>query len=89
MEYRTEGRSSVATPLSSTGEHATFGEASRAILSILSDGEWHKSTDEIHDPLRPWVAEPMFGKVKKHYKIEHRRVGGGSGSHFEWRHRRQ
>jgi hypothetical protein len=85
MEYGTEKRSSMATPPSRKGEHATFDEASRAILSILSDGEWHKSTAEIHDPLRPWVQEHMFGKVKKHYKIEHRRVGGGRGAYVEWR----
>jgi hypothetical protein len=85
MEYGTEGRSSVDTPLSRKREHATFDEASRAILSILSDGEWHKSTAEIHEPLRPWVAEHMFGKVNKHYSIESRRVGGGQGSYFEWR----
>ena len=57
-------------------QHATFAEAALAILAILDDGDWHRSTDEIHEPLRPWVGEQMFGKVKSHYKIEHRRVGG-------------
>jgi hypothetical protein len=66
-------------------EHAPFDEAARAILRILSDGQWHKSTAEIHEPLRPRVQEHMFGRVKKHYGIEHRRVGGGSGSYYEWR----
>lgn len=75
----------MGTPLSLEGKHATFEEASRAILGILSDGQWHKSTVEIHEPLQPWVADHMFGKVKKHYKIESRRVGGGRGGYFEWR----
>ena len=56
-----------------------------AILRILDDGEWHKSIDEVHKPLRPWVAESMFGRVKSYFKIEHRKVGGGPGSYFEWR----
>jgi hypothetical protein len=42
-------------------ERSSFDEAAVAILSILADGEWHKSTAEIHDPLRPWVPEYMFG----------------------------
>jgi hypothetical protein len=67
-------------------EHASFDEAAAEILRILEDGEWHKSIAEIHEPLRPWVQEHMFGKVKSHYKIEHRRVGGGPGSYYEWRH---
>ena len=68
-----------------TGGHASFDEAATAILAILSDGDWHKSTVEIHEPLRPWVGESMFGRVKQHYRIEHRQVGGGPGSYFEWR----
>jgi hypothetical protein len=72
-------------PIQHRSEHASFEEAAAAILKILADGEWHKSTAEIHDPLRPWVQEHMFGKVKSHYRIEHRRIGGGSGSYFEWR----
>ena len=75
----------MTSPLSHKGQHASFDEASRAILDILSDGQWHKSTAEIHEPLRPWVQEHMFGKVKKHYSIEHRRVGGGPGGYYEWR----
>lgn len=27
----------------------------------------------------------MFGKVKTELQIEHRRVGGGPGSYYEWR----
>jgi hypothetical protein len=27
----------------------------------------------------------MFGKVKSHFGIECRQVGGGPGSYFEWR----
>jgi hypothetical protein len=65
--------------------HASFDEARDAILAILDDRKWHKSTAEIHEPLRPWVAESMFGKVKKHEAIEHRQVGGGPGSYTEWR----
>jgi hypothetical protein len=64
---------------------ASFDEASLLILAILEDGEWHKSTAEIHEPLRDRVSDPMFGRVKKHYDIEHRQVGGGPGSYFEWR----
>jgi hypothetical protein len=67
------------------GEHASFDEASAAILDILADGRWHKSIKEIHEPLRPWVREHMFGKVKSRHNIEHRRVGGGPGSYYEWR----
>lgn len=66
-------------------QHASFDEAAVAILAILDDGDWQKSTTEIHEPLRPWVQEHMFGKVKSHYRIEHRRVGGGPDSYFEWR----
>jgi hypothetical protein len=40
---------------------------------------------EIHKPLRPWVPEHMFGKVKSRYEIKRRRVGGGPGSYYEWR----
>jgi hypothetical protein len=65
-------------------EHASFDEAAVAILGILADGEWHRSISEIHEPLRPWVQEHMFGKVKAHYKIKSRRIGGGAGSYFEW-----
>lgn len=65
--------------------HASFDEAAVAILRILDDGEWHKSIDEVHKPLRPWVAESMFGRVKSYFKIEHRKVGGGPASYFEWR----
>lgn len=79
----------MTTPTPPRSGHASFEEASREILSILSDGRWHKSTAEIHDPLRPWVQEHMFGKVKSHYKIEHRRVGGGRDSYYEWRRRSQ
>jgi hypothetical protein len=64
---------------------ASFDEASMLILATLEDGKWHKSTAEIHEPLLDRVADPMFGRVKKHYGIEHRRVGGGPGSYFEWR----
>lgn len=74
----------TSTP-SRRSEHASFDEAAAAILRILGDGRWHKSEAEIHEPLRPWVKEHMFGKVKKHYGIEHRRVGGGPGSFYEWR----
>ena len=70
---------------SHTSPHASFDEAATVILRILSDGQWHKSTIEIHEPLRPRVAESMFLKVKTHYEIEHRQVGGGSDSYFEWR----
>ena len=70
--------------LSRTG-NASFDEAAVAILGILADGHWHKSIDEIHKPLRPWVQEHMFGKVKSHFHIEHRKVGGGRGSYVEWR----
>lgn len=65
-------------------EHATFDEAAVAILKILEDGGWHKRTLEI-GKLSPWVRDHMFGKVKKHYGIEHRQVGGGEGSYTEWR----
>jgi hypothetical protein len=69
----------MTAPNSRRGEHATFDEASREILKILSDGQWHKSTAEIHEPLRPWVQEHMFGKVKKHYKVITSGAGGRPG----------
>lgn len=64
--------------------HATFSEASEAILEILADGGWHRSTAEIHEPLRPRVSETMFGRVKKRFNIKHQQVGGGPGSYTEW-----
>jgi hypothetical protein len=66
-------------------EHASFVEAAIQILRVLDDGEWHRSEREIHEPLRPWVKEYMFAKVKSHFGIECRQVGGGPGSYFEWR----
>jgi hypothetical protein len=66
-------------------KHASFVEAAIEILGILDDGEWHRSEREIRGPLRPWVKEHMFGKVKSHFGIECRQVGGGPGSYFEWR----
>jgi hypothetical protein len=66
-------------------EKASFEEAAVAIVRILADGQWHKSIDEIHAPLRPWVAEGMFGNVKSRFKMESRREGGGLGSYFVWR----
>jgi hypothetical protein len=67
--------------------YATFSEAAEAILAILADGEWHKRTAEIGrlSYATPKVADHMFLKVKKRYKIEHRQVGGGPGSYSEWR----
>lgn len=64
---------------------ATFEEAKDEIHSILKDGEWHASTGEIHKPLEHRLSDPMFGRVKKALRIEHRRVGGGEGSYYEWR----
>lgn len=60
-------------------EHASFVQASIQILRVLEDGEWHRSEREIHEPLRPWVKEYMFGKVKSRFGIECRQVGGGPG----------
>lgn len=68
-------------------EHASFVEAAIQILRVLDDGEWHRSEREIHDPLRPWVKEYLFAKVKSRFGIECRQVGGGPGSYFEWRSR--
>jgi hypothetical protein len=64
---------------------ATFEEAKDEIRKILEDGEWHTSTGEIHEPLEDRMSGPMFGRVKKALRIEHRRVGGGVGSYYEWR----
>ena len=64
---------------------ATFEEAKDEIRNILGDGEWHSSTAEIHKPLEHKLSEPMFGRVKKTLQIEHRRVGSGAGSYYEWR----
>lgn len=64
--------------------YATFSEACDAIGEILADGEWHGRTDEI-GRLSPWVSKGMYLRVKTHLKIEHRQVGGGHGSYFEWR----
>jgi hypothetical protein len=71
----------------SPGRPATFEEAAAAMLAILSDGQWHKRTAEIGklSERHPWVSDAMYGRVKKHYNIEHRRVGGGPGSYVEWR----
>jgi hypothetical protein len=70
-----------------TRRYATFDEAAMAIIAILDDGQWHRRTAEIGQLSRrsPWVSDAMYGKVKKHYKIEHRRVGGGPGGYVEWR----
>ena len=72
-------------PPGRSGLHASFDEASAAILDILDDGEWHKVSEEILEPLRPWVSVGMFSRVKTHHHIEHRRIGGGRGSYYEWR----
>lgn len=66
-------------------DNASFAKAAVEIVRILADGEWHKSIDEIHTPLRPRVSEGMFGKVKSCFMIESRREGGGPGSYFVWR----
>lgn len=66
-------------------DHASFSEAAVEIVRLLADGEWHKSIDDIHTPLRPWVSEGMFGKVKTCFMIESRREGGGPGSYYVWR----
>jgi hypothetical protein len=63
---------------------ATFEEAQDLIFEIVKDGEWHPSGG-IHDELRKRLSDPMFGRVKKELGIEHRRVGGGEGSYYEWR----
>jgi hypothetical protein len=65
--------------------HASFREAATAILAILDDGEWHKSTEEIREPLQPWVTEHMFRKVKSRCGIEHRQVWDGQHNYVEWR----
>ena len=65
--------------------HASFADAAGEIVRILADGEWHKSIDDIHTPLRPWVSEGMFGKVKSCFMIESRREAGGPGSYYVWR----
>lgn len=74
----------VGTPPKRSNDRASFDEASLAILAILDDGGWHKRTKELGQ-LAPWIPDHMFGKVKKHYKIEHRQMGGGAGSYTEWR----
>jgi hypothetical protein len=63
---------------------ATFEAAQDMIFGILRDSQWHSSR-EIHDKLRRRLSDPMFGRVKKELGIEHRRVGGGQGSYYEWR----
>ncbi len=63
---------------------ATLAEARTLISDLLNDGLWHSSR-EIHQQLRHRLSEPMFGRVKKELSIEHRRVGGGQGSYYEWR----
>ena len=63
---------------------ANFDEARRLIAEQLESGEW-VSSRTIHDRLRPKMAEGMFLRVKRDLGIEHRRVGGGDGSYYEWR----
>lgn len=62
---------------------ASFDEAAVKILLMLDDGGWHKRTAEI-GALEPWVADAMFGRVKKHYNIKHQRVGGWADGYVEW-----
>jgi hypothetical protein len=63
---------------------ATIEEAKELIGQALKDGEWHSSM-EIHERFRSRMSEGMFGRVKRELRIEHRQVGGGEGSYFEWR----
>jgi hypothetical protein len=63
---------------------ATLDEAKTLVFELLKDGDWHSSR-EIHNLLRPRFSEGMFLRVKRALEIEHRQVGGGEGSYFEWR----
>ena len=63
---------------------ATFEEAKELVLEIVGDGEWHSSR-YIHERLGPRMSDGMFLRVKKAFRIEDRRVGGGAGSYYEWR----
>jgi hypothetical protein len=63
---------------------ASFDEAKQLIADMLRNGEW-RSSKEIHDVLRPRMAEGMFLRLKRVLGIEHRRVSGGAGSYYEWR----
>jgi hypothetical protein len=63
---------------------ATFEEAKLRVYELLEDGDW-RSSREIHEQLRPHFSEGMFLRVKRELDIEHRQVGGGEGSYFEWR----
>jgi hypothetical protein len=63
---------------------ANLEEAKELVLEIVHDGNWHSSR-AIHECLRLRMSDGMFLRVKKALRIEHRRVGGGAGSYYEWR----
>lgn len=83
-------REAVMTELQFRGiapprEFVSLDEATELIREIVKDGEWHSSR-VIHEKLRPQgVREGHFGAAKAALGIEHRRVGWGEGSYFEWR----
>ena len=53
----------ITTHRALKGLHASSDEASAAILDILDDGESHKVSEEILEPLRRWVSVGMFSRV--------------------------